>query len=172
MGNDKLTMRYLLFSLALLSHFTLAAQCSTEVTVMNSLDSGPGSLRQALLDVCDDGSIEFSPATDESPFYLNSELVIDKNVSIVGNGINNTILSGQSGSRIFKVEAELEVTIESLMLKDAFATNNGGAIFNEGEVYMTDLLFSNNFENGSPKAFSGISGALYSIDPPALVTIK
>src|SRR6266536_1176936 len=57
------------------------------ITVTNTNDSGPGSLRQALADANDDDTIDFDPALNGQAIRLTGpELVIDKNISISGPG--------------------------------------------------------------------------------------
>src|SRR5438552_14167856 len=57
------------------------------ITVTNTNDSGPGSLRQALLDANDGDTIEF--ALNGTINLTSGELVIDKNVTISGPGSNS-----------------------------------------------------------------------------------
>src|SRR5437762_12356255 len=57
------------------------------LTVTNTGDSGPGSLRQALADAHDGDTIQFDPALNGQTIYLSSgELVVAKNISINGPG--------------------------------------------------------------------------------------
>lgn len=57
------------------------------IIVTNTNDNGPGSLRQALADASDGGTIQFDPALNGQTINLTSvELVIDKNITINGPG--------------------------------------------------------------------------------------
>ena len=57
------------------------------IIVTNTNDSGPGSLRQALADAPDRGTIQFDPILNGQMINLTSgELVIDKNITISGPG--------------------------------------------------------------------------------------
>src|SRR5690606_4867459 len=64
--------------------------CEPSVVVFNNADSGAGSLRQAVLDVCPGGTITFDPDffmdSAATPIQLLSEIVIDKDVTIAGLG--------------------------------------------------------------------------------------
>ena len=73
---------------ALLCAIAIAAYAAT-ITVINTNDSGPGSLRQALADTNDEDTINFDPALNGQTINLTSaELAMDKNISISGPGLN------------------------------------------------------------------------------------
>src|SRR6478672_7668187 len=62
---------------------------ATTITVTNGNDSGPGSLRQALVDSHDGDTIDFDPALNGQTILLTTaELAIAKNVTISGPGAN------------------------------------------------------------------------------------
>ena len=60
--------------------------CQDEIEVTSVGDAGPGTLRQALADLCDEGVITFADEpTDSDSFYIDltsGELAIDKQVVI------------------------------------------------------------------------------------------
>jgi hypothetical protein len=62
------------------------------VTVTNTNDSGPGSLRQALADAHDGDTINF--AVTGSITLTSGELVVDKNLAISGPGANQLAIDG------------------------------------------------------------------------------
>ena len=71
---------------ALLCAIAIAAHAAT-ITVINTNDSGPGSLRQALADANDGDTINFDPALNGQTINLTSgELVIGKDITIDGPG--------------------------------------------------------------------------------------
>src|SRR4029079_8818494 len=60
---------------------------TTTITVTNTNDSGPGSLRQALIDVPDGGTVQFSAALNGQTITLTTaELVISKSIYVIGPG--------------------------------------------------------------------------------------
>lgn len=77
------------------------------ITVTNTNDSGPGSLRQALADANDGDTINFDPALNGQTILLTTaELAIAKNVTISGPGANLLAVSRDQnapGFRIFHV---------------------------------------------------------------------
>ena len=73
---------------ALLCAIAISAHATT-ITVINTNDSGPGSLRQALADANNGDTIDFDPALNGQRIMLmTAELVIDKSITISGPGAN------------------------------------------------------------------------------------
>src|SRR4051794_31016383 len=83
--------------------------CTSNPVVVNNLDSGAGSLRQAIADACDGSTITFDMSTVTSPITLTSaQLTIDKNLTITGPGstlltIARSAAGGTPQFRIFNV---------------------------------------------------------------------
>src|SRR4051812_19914742 len=74
------------------------------ITVTDTNDSGPGSLRQALADAHDGDLISFAPGLHGQTITLTTaELVIDKSITINGPGTNllGVYRSSQTSFRIF-----------------------------------------------------------------------
>jgi hypothetical protein len=83
---------------------TMPAQIAGAATqlVTNCNDSGPSSLRQAVLDVASGHSVGFAPVLWCSIIILTSgEIEIATNLSIKGAGASARAVSGDSASRIF-----------------------------------------------------------------------
>src|SRR6266481_2612234 len=62
------------------------------ITVVNGNDSGPGSLRQAILNASSSDTINFAPSVT-TVNLTSGELVIDKNLTITGPGANRLTLT-------------------------------------------------------------------------------
>ena len=68
--------------------------------VTNTADSGPGSLRQALLDTPAGGTVDFRPGLTGTITLTSGELAINKNLTIAGPGAEVvTVLGTQRPSR-------------------------------------------------------------------------
>jgi hypothetical protein len=94
----------------------LRAQANT-ITVTNTNDSGPGSLRQALSDAHDGDIINF--AVTGTIGLTSAELVIDNSVTISGPGPDVLAVSGVSRQfTVFHVMPNHIVTIEGLTVSD------------------------------------------------------
>jgi len=119
---------YLLLLLAIsLIPFALAQRITakgkrpaTTITVTNTNDSGPGSLRQALADANDGDTINFDGSLKGQTIALTSgELVIDKSITITGPGSDQLAVGlniPQYHFRVFHVMASPTVTIEGLTI--------------------------------------------------------
>jgi len=93
---------------------------ATTITVTNTNDSGPGSLRQAVADANDGDTINFDVSLKGQTIALTSgELVIDKSITITGPGSDQLavgVANFQYTFRIFHVMASPTVTIEGLTI--------------------------------------------------------
>ena len=102
----------------------IAVDAPMTLTVSNTDDSGEGSLRQALSEISSRGEIIFDlpyPAT----ITLDSQLVVDRNVTITGPESGNLTIMGNSQYRVFEIidiEKRLKVNISNLTITGG----NGG----------------------------------------------
>ena len=135
-----------------------APTCSASVAVASNGDSGPGTLRQALADVCPGGTVTLSGISGET-ITLASRLYISTDVTIAGAGVT---ISGNNATRIFFVEGG-NVTLQNLTLSQGLgqggtsqfggsAAGMGGAIFQNGGTLTlnTVSLSGNQALGGSP----------------------
>ena len=100
-------------------------------TVINTDDSGAGSLRQALVDSNDGDTID---ATGISGAILltSGELLVNRSVTINGPGSDNLAVDGNHASRVFRVSGGVTVTIAGLTITNgSVAFNDGGGIYND-----------------------------------------
>src|SRR5215207_560588 len=155
-----LVMRFALI-LALLSGMFVAMPSklvhAATLIVANTNDSGPGSLRQAIIDAMPGDTINFDPSLAGQTIALTSQVNLDKDLIIDGSGLNPAVeISGSLALRIFYVSGT--VTLKSLTLKNGrdHSGSNGGAIYNEGNLTVANSTFINN-------ASAGKGGAIYSV---------
>ena len=73
----------------------------TPLIVTNTNDSGPGSLRQALLDSDDGDVIGF--AVTGTIGLTSGELLVTKNITISGPGAENLAVNGNGQSTVFHI---------------------------------------------------------------------
>ncbi len=106
------------------------------IVVTNTNDSGPGSLRQALVDANDGDTINFDSSLNGQKITLTSgQLNVDKDVTISGLGANNLAVDGSAQSRVFYVNPGKTVTIEGLTVGNGHS-DFGGGIYN-GDATLT-----------------------------------
>ena len=121
---------------SLLCAVAIAAHADT-ITVTNTNDSGPGSLRQALVDANNGDMINFDAALKGQTVTLTTaELVINKNITISGLGANLLAVSRAQNApafRIFHLMPALAVVIQGLTISNGVAPQFGfgGGVLNE-----------------------------------------
>jgi uncharacterized protein (TIGR03118 family) len=129
-------------------------------TVLSLADSGPGTLRQAILDANAhpgaDG-IRFAPAARDGTILLTAELRITDDLTIDGPGEKRLTVSGNSASRVFNVSGSTtEVEIRDLTIAHGLANTTtaagpfgpvtlGGGLLNSGaHVTLSGVTLADN----------------------------
>ena len=145
--------------------------CTTGPVVANNLDSGAGSLRQAIADACDGSTITFNMATVTSPITLTSaELLINKNLTITDPGsssltVKRSTADGTPDFRILNINGGVTVGISGLTLSNgrisgSFPGNYGGAIWNNhSTLTISDSIISGN--HAVQVVPAGFAGAIF-----------
>ena len=129
--------------------FTTACNTSL-ITVTNSNDTGTGSLRQAIADICPGGTINFASSLAGQTITLASELGIYKNLIVDGSALATPITisgdtdhNGVGNVRVFTVNQDVNVTLINLTIANGRNTFGGG-IYNHGTLTVTNSTFSDN----------------------------
>jgi len=105
------------------------------ITVTNTNDSGPGSLRQALSIVNDGDTIDF--AVTGTITLTTGELLVNDSITISGPGVTNLAVDGNTESRVFHVGPGRTVTISALTIihgnanGEFFPDDSGGGVYND-----------------------------------------
>ncbi|MCB0059159.1 MAG: DUF11 domain-containing protein, partial [Caldilineaceae bacterium] len=116
--------------------------CNSAITVTNDADSGPGSLRHAIVYICDGGNIDFDVSLPATITLTSGELIIDKPLTLHGPGADQLTISGNNASRIFDVSGS-GVHLDGLTIRDGSA-DNGGGILNTGILTISHNALSGN----------------------------
>ena len=115
------------------------------ITVTDTGDSGPGSLRQAIADICPGGTIDFGVIGTIA--LTTGELVIGRDLTIAGPGGSSLTVSGNNASRMFNVSAGVTATIQDITVANGSTAGDGGGILNSGALTVTDSTISGNSGN-------------------------
>lgn len=128
--------------------------CSSAITVTSSADSGAGSLRKAIADICPGGTITFD---GDTTITLTSTLTISRDMTIDGAGHAVTV-DGRTSVRVFHVNPGVTFHLNHLTVANGSSPlDSGGGLLNDGgTVTVTDSTFTNNR--------AGFGGAIYSWD--------
>src|SRR5262249_55471320 len=135
-------------------HLEALEDRSVPSTVMNLFDSGPGSLRQAILDTPAGGTVDFQPGLTGIITLTTGELALSKDLTITGPGASVITVSGNHASRVFDIAATFTVATSGLTIADGRGmasgyASSGGGIFNAGTLTLTDCVLSGNSASGS-----------------------
>jgi hypothetical protein len=158
MQPNSFALRVLICSL-LLCAIGSAAQATT-ITVINTNDSGAGSLRQALADANDGDTIDFDPALKRQTITLTTaELAIAKNVTISGPGANLLAVSRDQnapGFRIFHVAPNHTVIIQGITIAHGIDVTGAGIWNDHATLTVNSCAVTGNSATDSKYAGGGI----------------
>jgi hypothetical protein len=139
---------------------SISVPYAATLTVTNANDSGPGSLRDAVATAASGDEIRFDGAlTGQAISLTTGEIVIGKDVSLVGRGVEDTIILGSDeagypqfpfpdlSKRVFQVESTATVKIEGVTLAQGSngVAPGGGAILNRGALTLLNSRLLQNF---------------------------
>ena len=165
---------FIAISVSLVCAIGISAHATT-ITVTNTNDSGPGSLRQALVDSQDGDTIDFDPSLKGQTISLTSaELVINKSITISGLGPNLLAVSRSQNApafRIFNLMPGRSVTIQGLTISNGLAPEFGcgGGILDEGSsLSLINCTVSGNSTDGTGGGICADANATLTIDSSTL----
>src|SRR5262249_957460 len=127
------------------------------LTVTNTNDKGPGSLRATITSANSGDTIVFDPSLDGQTVALTSDqLTINKNLDIEGPGASLLAISGNGTNRVFNLPQGNSVTIAGLTITQGLGRGlgGGGVLVVGSTLALTNDVFSCN-----QAAFGGSSPA-------------
>ncbi|HYV38837.1 MAG TPA: hypothetical protein VE988_24350 [Gemmataceae bacterium] len=155
---------------------------SAVLTVVNSTDHDPGSLRAAVASAGSGDTIKFANSVHLIKL-TSGEIEIGKNLNIIGPGPQKLTVSGNDASRVFHIDAGKTVNISNLTVAHGKSTGQlptsmvgeflpgggsgaggGGGILNEAGAHLTlnSDSFSSNQAVGA-EGFTVVGGALMNL---------
>jgi predicted outer membrane repeat protein len=127
------------------------------VTVTNTNDSGEGSLRQAISDVSNGGEILFD-LSYPTTIVLDSQLVLDRFVTITGPESGQLIVSGNNQARVLYINEYLNINISNLTIAGgnvSDGSSGGGISCSNSYLSLEDVIITDNMIN------EGNGGGIY-----------
>jgi hypothetical protein len=146
---------------------------AVELTVTNANDDGSGSLRQAIDDVADGGSVFFDPGLANSTITLTSgPLIVAKRITIDGSSAPGLTLSGNDTDRVLIIDPTGDATVSYLTIAHGYGWQLAGGILNNGMLTLDHVTVTNNtvatdtgdFWQGGGGIFCGEGATLNLID--------
>jgi predicted outer membrane repeat protein len=124
-------------------------------TVSNTDDSGPGSLREAILAANASSGPDVVQIQVDGSLFLESPLpVVMEDLTVDAAGFE-FIIDGASQYRIFEVPAGVTLQLTGLELDSGYGGEAGGAVWNAGTLQAMDCTFLGNFAE--------LGGAIYNL---------
>jgi hypothetical protein len=125
------------FAIGLLLYAVALPVHAATITVTNTNDSGPGSLRQALRDARDGDTIKF--AVSGTITLTSGGLPVTKDLAIVGPGAEQLSIDGNQALLVFGIFPDKTATISGLTIRNAQS-----GVLNDGTVTVTNCVLSGN----------------------------
>src|SRR5438874_495646 len=142
------------FAIGLLLYAVALPVHAATITVTNTNDSGPGSLRQALAVANDGDTIVF--AVTGTIGLTSGELLVGTNITISGPGAASLTVNGNAKSRVFHIGSGRTVTISGLTITNGNANNqpvlDGGGMYND---HATLTLSNCTISDNSAQSYGG-----------------
>ncbi|MBE0540978.1 MAG: hypothetical protein IH623_06305, partial [Verrucomicrobia bacterium] len=143
--------------------------------VTSTVDNGPGSLRQMITEAAAGDTLMFGVTGTIT--LTSGELVLVKNLNIIGPGAANLAICGNQTSRLLTVQSNVVASVSGLTLRDGKASNGdagtvveghatpggpgqpGGAIYTMGTLTLNDCrVISNTAGHGGYGIGSDVIG--------------
>src|SRR5215208_6256874 len=139
-------------------------------TVTNDADSGPGSLRQAIMDantttgVADTINFELDSAASILLTSAPLPTITEGAGLTIDGGSANIEINGLNRYRVFEVGSGAKLTLSNLTVAEGAAADRafggGGGILNNGTVTVSNSTLSGNSSNGGGGGIFNQSGTL------------
>ena len=143
-----------------------------EVNTLSDSSAAGLSLRSAIAQASGNDTIIFDPLLADGTLQLTQgEIVIDADgIAVVGPADGPITISASSSSRIFNVPSGSNASLSNLVLTGGSpGFERGGAILNEGRLFVTNCLLSGNETESVGGAIANNNGGSLTITNSSLV---
>ena len=107
--------------------------------------------------------------------YIENDLIIDKDLTIIGEDVENTIVDANQNGRIFVISGDIDVEIKTITLTNGkvnyaeddinYAGKGGAILLDSGNLKLNNTIISNSKSaSGAVASIAGASGSIYIID--------
>ena len=124
----------------------------------NTTGSGPkATITNATGTVANNGTVIIMDG-----IYNESNISLTMNMTIIGENQNNTIINGGDSKTIFIIPSNVNININDLTLMNGYnkVSGEGGGIYNNGILTLTNITFDNNTANYDGGAIANFGGTL------------
>jgi hypothetical protein len=112
--------------------------------VTNTLDGGPGSLRDVLTAAPPRSTVHFLVGLHGTILLTTGPLPIAKNVTITGPGADVITVSGNHLFQVFTISSAVTATISGMTIANGTSALFGGGAFNDGMLTLANCAVSGN----------------------------
>jgi len=146
----------------LLSLLTSIATHAETLTVSNTNNDGPGSLRELINNAADGDLITFSPDLVNLSIVLNTPIAINRNLTVTGPGADLLQIDGAGANQLFQIRNGAQVKLSGLSFVNGNSTS-GGAISNSENSLLSieDSFFTANFASSRGGAIDNNNAELF-----------
>lgn len=122
---------------------------SATLGVINTNDSGPGSLREVVETLAQDGDeiiFNIPSAPPHNIILTSGQITVSNSITIKGPGNDELTIDGSANERIFQIlsaSSDIDVSISGMRLTNGL-DSGGGAIRNYESLTLTDVVIIDN----------------------------
>jgi len=134
----------------------------TSIVVTNLNNSGEGSLRQALADIAEDGTITFDPSLANGVISLAGPLVPPRSVTVDAVDAPGLALDGGGFDRVLIVDPGVTATFANLTIQNGYGFQLAGGVLNNGSLTLNQVTVTGNVMATNAGEFWQGGGGIYS----------
>lgn len=128
--------------------------------VTSAADSGAGTLRDLLAEpACTPIGFDLVAMGSGTITLTTGELLVTRDVEIIGPGAAALTISGNGASRVFRTGADTTVSISGVTISGGYVNSgSGGGILNEGTLTLDTVVVSGNRASSAGGGINHFSG--------------
>lgn len=148
----------------------MGAASAATINVTSVVDSGAGTLRQAVLNAAPGDLITFATnLTGQTILLTSGQIILTTNLTVDASAVSGGIsISGNNSSRIFQVNSSVTVTLNSLTITNGNIASDGGGIYNFGTLTLSRCAVLGNTATLSGAGIFSADGSTLTLDACAI----